>query len=97
MLKYKETRHFVVQVNDLDAFVEESYGRPYSFTAAEWCANDTEHAYTVDGEYDEYGEDRIGRWMVGETDGHPPARFILNDLAQRDMIPKGEYLIEVCW
>lgn len=52
----------------------------------------------VDGDVDSWDADKLKQWQESGMEGNsPPARVVLNRMAQDGAIPKGSYLIEVCW
>jgi hypothetical protein len=87
-----------VQVGDLEKFVKECYG------VASWNFNDqamglydtdTFVVYQVDGSTGKAGMGWLNRWLDNPSDElDPNPLLVLNDLARRGLIVKGEYLIE---
>lgn len=91
-------KHVVcVQRDDLVKFVEECYGGSWSFDdpAMGLYETDTFVVYEVDGSVDEQSLDHWNEWVSDPRySGSPHPLLILNDLARRGLIVKGEYLIE---
>jgi hypothetical protein len=85
-----------VQLNDLEKFVEATYGVPWSFhdPAMGLYETDTFVVYQVDGSTDESAQEYFDRWLRRKAWVHPFPLMVLNDLARNGLIIKGEYLIE---
>lgn len=83
---------------ELERFVTESYGTPYSAIIALECGNHTAHLITPDDILDDCDRDKISKWIDSGREGlSPEPRIILSDLLRRRMIPEGDYQINVCW
>lgn len=91
-----ETKVLRVKHSDLDEFTSDSYQKVWNFVSAEETSNDTDHRFSVDGEVSPWDRDTLAMWL-DDTGPEPAARIVLNDLAGRGMIDKGEYLVTVCW
>lgn len=95
-LKARVRKVIEVRHDDLEEFVELTYGREWSFVAAEEAINHSEYAFRVTGEASDYSRRNLDNWLdyagpyVGALD-------VLNDLAQRRLIETGEYLVKVTW
>lgn len=86
-----------VQRDDLVKFVEECYGASWSFDdlAMGLYETDTFVVYQVDGSVNEQSLDHWNRWLADPLrESSPNPLLVLNDLARRGLIVKGEYLIE---
>lgn len=91
-----EVKMLRVKYTDLDEFVSDSYQKVWSFVVAEGAANDTQHRFSVDGKVSGWDRDTLTEWL-DDSGPSPDTRVMLNDLAGRGMIEKGEYLVTVCW
>lgn len=90
-----EKKVYEVKYKDLEKFVEDIYKvKNYSFPAVQDCGNDTDHAFEVDGVLDGYQLEEINDVKSGE---HYNNYLLLNLLAHENHIPKGYYIISVCW
>lgn len=100
-LEMEKEEYYVVDYDDLNKFINEYYSlsgtTEYDIVDDYEADNDSIHTFIVNGELDEGEEedlkgvledDRIYCWMTDT---------FLNDLARKNVIPKGNYLIEVCW
>lgn len=88
-----------VDSNDLERFIQETYGRLYEITAEEEWSNDTAHNYTVRmGALSEYEQIKLNNFKEGRNEGcRFMTRIFLKDLANKGLISEGEYTIEVSW
>lgn len=76
--------------------VKKQYGHDFSFVADQECGNDSSHQFIINGIIDDYEE---GELQLFKDDGvyNLLANVLLNDLANRGVIEKGNYIISVCW
>ena len=97
MLKYKEIKYFEVDYDDLDDFISEQYGREFEIVADQGLMNDVSKTVTVKKEQLNQWEQRdLEEWKLT---GRKNWMFstLLTDLCNRDLIPEGEYLINISW
>ncbi len=86
-----------IDYRELETLVEEKLGfKDYSFVATEECGNDSTHEFSVNGVLDVWEEGYVKEWERGEQPLYTNGA-ILNKLCQKGFIPKGEYLVGVCW
>lgn len=99
-LKMEKEECYIVDYNDLDNFINEYYslkGVPeYYFVDDEEASNDNTYMFEVNGEVDEYDETELEAFLNGEAHEFMTGT-LLNDLARKNVIPKGNYIITVCW
>jgi len=100
-LKCEVVSHFKVDSYDLENFINKIYfavNKEISFylvSDMEW-SNDSTHTFSVQKEpWDAYLQGKMDKFLIGR--GSYSLRVILTDLANRDLIPEGNYLITVCW
>jgi hypothetical protein len=98
MLKYKTER--VIQVQDWDRLVEETYGRPYRFQQQDGCKGRGVEHITIPSKYakeeDEEMNDSIPEEINGEEMGVKFAVWLAGD-PKKPVGGKEEYLIRMFW
>ena len=98
-MKLKHDRYEVISVEygDLQDLVEEVWGHEWSFVCDGEYNNDTQHEFQVEKkpltewELKEFGE------FVDSGKGFYLSHVLLQELANRNYIDEGIYLINVCW
>lgn len=97
-MRYKIVTIYQVDYFELERFAKEIYGLDdYSFVATEECGNDSEHRFRVNGKVDSWDADNEVA-ILNTTDVPCYANgLLLNMLCRDGHIPKGEYLVIVCW
>jgi hypothetical protein len=96
-LKMKIVTRHEVNYNDLDEFVTTFYGQEFMFSAVEEAGNDSSHTFCVEKEeIDEYDQNKLDEFRRTGR-GQYLTSTILTDLCNGDLIPEGDYLINVCW
>jgi hypothetical protein len=73
------------------------YLKEFEFVAVEEAANDSSYTFSVTGKQDKWDEEEMKEILERKDFGSFTTRRILNYLASKDLIPKGNYLINVCW
>ena len=96
-LRHRQSVTYYVDYTDLHQYFKDTLGIDYRIVAAEECSNDSSLHYSVDGkDFTEYDAETLKSMQAGNW--HPyQTGMLLNFLAYRLKIPKGEYVIEVCW
>ena len=85
-----------VEYGDLEDLIQKEYGQAFCFPMDQEASNDSQHSFSIYGDIDEYDRRKVESFK--ETGRHSFSAYaILNDLAARSNIEKGEYLIIVCW
>jgi len=105
-MKTELKTYIVVDYNDLDKAISETYdfkpkvmpsGRSYGYgfecVAAEEMNNYSNYIIDVDGENDKWGQEIVDK----RKSSFGSVRAYLNDMAKRDLVPKGVYLVKVFW
>ncbi len=69
----------------------------FEFVAVEEASNDSSYTFHIDGKLDEWGLAGMKEILEKKDFGSFTTRRILDYLASKDLIPKGNYLINVCW
>jgi hypothetical protein len=90
---------YLLPYNYLDAIIREEYGRPdYNVVEAEEWSNDTEHyGHVSPDDLDELDRDDLAHFRAGAPGCVVSWATLLSDLAERDIVPDGWYLITVMW
>ena len=98
-LKMKIQTTHVVDSRDLKSFVDEIYGGYYDFDSDVEARNDSSHTFKVDGVIDDEDKADVIREIKTSGDLYPDycSNVLLNCLAMDGHIPKGNYVIKVCW
>lgn len=96
--KLRIEKYEVMRVNsyDLEEFIKDVTGQDFEFVADQEAGNDTQHEFDVDGDLEDYDEERVDEFLEGEYGSHL-TRPLLNWLAKNGHIEKGTYLVGVCW
>ena len=96
MKEFNKIEVFKVDCEEFEKLVKEIYGHNYRFCADVECGNDTDHFISDVGEwtFSEYEKDQLRVFIVGGKYWFI-ARLLLEDMAHRGIIPKGNYLISV--
>jgi len=92
----KEETFYVMDYDEVDSLIEQHYGRGYEFLAKEEASNDSTHRFNVNGRLSEWDQRDVDKWVQTGSGSYLTSR-LLNDLANKGVIPTGNYLIEVCW
>lgn len=99
-LSVRKKEYYVVDHSDLGKFINEYYSfkgdSEYDFVSDEEANNDNSYEFVADGEVGEYDETELEAVLNGERHSFMTGTF-LNDLARKNVISKGNYLITVCW
>ena len=88
----------VVDYSDLEKIIAATYYQDYELPYDEECNNDTSLTATVGKGQNtsDYDRKRLETFKDSGK-GQYMMRPLLNDLADQNLIPEGEYLIEVSW
>lgn len=98
-LKIETKTTYHVDWSELNRFVCEVYGvTGYNFAASEESGNDTSHEFTAEKrDWNEWDEaDLVSFKSSNGTDSFVTGT-LLDDLARRDLIPEGDYVVRVSW
>lgn len=101
-LKHRKELKIVVDYWDLEELIKEVYNQEdYEFTADMECGNDTKKSFKVkkgefEGSLGEYYRKDIQKF-IDKGEYSYLAGKLLNDLADKDIIQEGDYLINVSW
>lgn len=90
------TSFYELDYFSLENMIEECYGREYEIPCNEECGNDQALTFNVDGKQSEYDLEDMERWINGKQSSYMLQR-ILDDMAAKEWIPKGKYVVEVSW
>lgn len=99
-MKTELKTYIVVDYNDLDkaiseeyGFKKDKYGSAFECVAAEEMNNYSNYTMNVNGKNDKWGQEIVDK----RKSSFGSVMAYLNDMAKRELIPKGEYLIKVFW
>lgn len=91
-----ETVHRV-DYSDFEAFVEETYGQPFSFPADVTSGNDTSHSLHANKRtLCEDEREEIDVFVATGQHGYL-SHLLLDDLCSKGLVPEGSYVVDVCW
>jgi len=76
-MKYTTTK--IISLQDWDAYVEETYGRPYSFQQQDGCRERGTYRIMVPGEAEDFERDSIPEGVNGEEMGVSFAAWLARD------------------
>lgn len=97
-MKMTQRETWYVEYSDFDEAVNATYGiTNYEFVPYEESSNDVSHEYWVNGEMDDFDVEEIATRMIPGGDYSFLAATILNDMANKNLIPTGHYVISVSW
>lgn len=96
MARTKTASYFEIDFYVLDGIIKEEYGQDFSYVANHEAQNHTDHAFYIDGQLTDYCRAKLKRWK--ETgDGSFMTISLLNDLASRGRIKRGNWIVRVSW
>lgn len=102
-LKCEEVTTITVDSSDLEAFIFTVFGVRYESASVEEQSNDTQRRYGVKGfdptlKYDmEYNLPAVERFLFQNDKKEPALSYLLNYLADKNYIAKGEYTVKWSW
>lgn len=97
-LEYEVVTYFKVDYHDLEDFVCKAYGLDeWSVVADQEEGNDTSVTVSATkNSLSKYDRDRLGKFLSGNDPGWM-LHVLMNDMADRDLIPEGSYLVRISW
>lgn len=96
-LKHKKVSYIELDAWELDEFFEKVYGYQYEIAASHEASSGTNLTFRIDGVVGSYDEEDLEKFkQTGRMNGRKTS-LLLNDLARRGIIEKGEYIVEICW
>jgi len=98
MLKYEEKTYKCIDYNDVDKVINDFYkpDNKFEFLGDMEANNDVYFVFNIDGKIDEYEENDLKNFLQGKYVSYM-SLILLNDLCRKNLILKGEYLIEASW
>ncbi len=96
MAKVKTAEYFEIDWFVLDGIIKDEYGWDFSFTESEMAENHTSHAFYIDGQLASLCEAKLRRFK-DTGDGVLLTTTLLNDLAARGRIKRGNWIVRVSW
>lgn len=94
---------YSVDYGDLSDFINKVYGTSkYDFVASEQSGNDSSHSFAAKKTV---GENTMKKWQdediaqLKAKDGNTEfvTSSLFQDMVDRDLIPEGDYVVDVCW
>jgi hypothetical protein len=96
--KFTEVSYWELDWHDFEQIVQEVYSvTDYDFVSDVECYNDSEHSYSTDLTYWDSSDDDTLKDFVQGKEYYSIARVLIQDLARKELIPKGNILISVSW
>lgn len=99
-LNHTKEEVIVVEHYDLEKLIKSTYGTDYEIMSGEEVGSSQYAAtYNIDvvkGELDEWEFEEVKDWMADGT-GSYILRSIMKDMANKDVIEEGTYIIGVNW
>lgn len=95
---WKTQQTHSIDSEDFDALVTATYGRTYESVAENEWNNDSSYTANIVPNWplDDYDSDKLAEWV--ETGrGMFLYQTILQDMANRNLIPTGKWIISVSW
>lgn len=89
-----------VSWSDLERLVNDTYGfgGEWDFVANEECGNDSDHSFSTERKLMSFQEESLAKFVAGDPWALQfDTNTIITDLANRGLIPHGEYLVGVSW
>ena len=86
-----------IDYSDVGDIIKENFGHPFEFQVEEECCNDTAKTYV-------FKKKKMGKYEMEEVKefiqtGTCDSAFmsLWQHLVNTDVVPEGEYVINVCW
>lgn len=99
MIEFEHKTETVITVDydEIDRIINIAFpGTEYACAAAEEWGNDTQHELEIDGDSMYIDKTDIEKMKAGEMPLYS-LHSVLNDMYNNGLIPKGNYLIRICW
>ena len=95
-LKIEEVKYFQVNSEILEEFIEQEYGKKYEIVAEEQWYRNSNYSFIVTGYLSDDDKQDVQEWLNGQQElYYPITSKILEDLAVKNRIPIGRYLVRV--
>jgi hypothetical protein len=95
-LTHRKEIKIIVDYNDLETLINETYGSNFDLVAQEEANNDMTLSFYVKPEIANYYKDNLEEFKSNITD-RCPTSVILNDLCLSGIIESGNYLVHISW
>lgn len=95
----KTVTYYEMEYPEFDKLVSETLGIDYESVAENEWNNDSSYDFKgIKKEpLDEYDAKRIALHQQGSRTYNLWAYIVLRELVNRDVLPEGDYIIQVCW
>ena len=97
-LKFEEQTFKVVDFDEAQITINKVYNIDFSIPRDQECSNDIHLTFTVETgqNTDKYEKTAIKRLLDGKNETYMLG-ILLNDMCDKDIIPAGNYLINISW
>lgn len=97
-LKFEEQTFKVVDLDGMQTIINKVYNIDFSIPCDQECSNDIHLMFTVETgqNTDKYEKTAIKRLLDGKNETYMLG-ILLNDMCDKDIIPAGNYLINISW
>ncbi len=83
---------------DIEKLICEHYNKKeFSLVANEELSNHTSREFEIDGDLDEDDLDDLKNFKNDGKYRHYITHILMNDLANKDILQKGEYVVDIFW
>lgn len=97
-LKLEEQTFKVINLDEMQIAINKIYNIDFSIPCDQECGNDIHLTFTVETgqNTDKYEKAAIKRLLDGKNETYMLG-ILLNDMCDKDIIPAGNYLIDISW
>lgn len=98
-MEMEEVLYYRVDYYEWERVVNEFY-KPtpkWRFVLDHEANNDSYYAFNIIGKVNDYDKKELEEFKEDSGNKNWMTNILLNDLCRLGLIPKGNYLIEVCW
>ena len=98
-METKEVLYHTIDCYEWERVVNEFY-KPtpkWDFVSNHEANNDSDYSFDVDGKIEDYEEKELEKFKANSNRTGWITQTLLDDLCRQGLIPKGVYLIQVCW
>lgn len=97
-MKIRTSATHYVNYSDAEQAIKEHFGKTFEIVAMEEMGNNSSLTFSVDGEISPDAQKAFNAWLYGDNDALMFQTSVLfNYMVSFGVIPKGDYVIEICW